>query len=254
MAIVSKVRVRDPLAKALLMAMANYADEECRCWPSQERLAEDTGMSRRSVIRKVEWLSKAGYLSVTVKRDGKSFRNYYQIHGDTESQSNEVHSDTKAPSEVFTVTHSPFHSDTQSQEPVIEPTNSLTAREREADDGLIECKKQITRIYAAQGFQQFPDTGYCELWKARGYDLRLCVAAIGSWMERNKRFVTLKYHDGMLADWHAKPPEGRPQARAGPVTQPRKDTMLDGVRRHFERKAHDRPDETTIDAVAIRTG
>lgn len=35
--------------KLLLLALANYADENMRCWPSQKRLAADTCLSERTV-------------------------------------------------------------------------------------------------------------------------------------------------------------------------------------------------------------
>jgi DNA-binding MarR family transcriptional regulator len=37
--------------KAVLMALANYADANGECWPSQERLARDTEQSVDSVQR-----------------------------------------------------------------------------------------------------------------------------------------------------------------------------------------------------------
>jgi hypothetical protein len=38
-----------PTEKLLLLALANYADEHMRCYPSQKRLAEDTCLSDRSI-------------------------------------------------------------------------------------------------------------------------------------------------------------------------------------------------------------
>jgi Helix-turn-helix domain len=46
-----KQRTGNARRKALLLALANYADAKGVCWPSQERLAEDTEQSIDSVQR-----------------------------------------------------------------------------------------------------------------------------------------------------------------------------------------------------------
>lgn len=123
MAIVAEIKIRDPLAKCLLTAMANYADENCKCFPSQERLADDTGMSIRSVRRKTDWLVRAGFLSVDHERRGRSTINLYKIHPATQSASNTVHPARVSASKPFTRPHSPIHPATVAAEPVIEPVD-----------------------------------------------------------------------------------------------------------------------------------
>ena len=54
-----------PLAKLLLLTLANYADAENKCWPSKERLASDTGMSKSSVCKYLNDLEAAGLVEVT---------------------------------------------------------------------------------------------------------------------------------------------------------------------------------------------
>lgn len=61
-------RIEQPAVKLLLVAYANYADENLVCWPSQEQLAEDTSMSVRSVQRHVKALEAMGYLSKEERR------------------------------------------------------------------------------------------------------------------------------------------------------------------------------------------
>lgn len=46
--------------KFVLVALANYADDEWSCWPSQASLAADTSMDTRSVRRHLSGLEKAG--------------------------------------------------------------------------------------------------------------------------------------------------------------------------------------------------
>lgn len=52
-------KIGDPLAKLLLLALADRADKETgQCWPSLGRLAEDTEMSSATVARKLNYLEE----------------------------------------------------------------------------------------------------------------------------------------------------------------------------------------------------
>lgn len=51
-----------PTAKSVLMAMADYADDTGRCWPSIPTLCEYTCFSRRAVIDAIAWLEANGAL------------------------------------------------------------------------------------------------------------------------------------------------------------------------------------------------
>lgn len=50
-----KQKVGNATGKAILLMLANYADEEGRCFPSQETLATECECSKRSVL---DWLQK----------------------------------------------------------------------------------------------------------------------------------------------------------------------------------------------------
>ena len=52
-----------PAEKLLLLAIANYADEQGRAWPSLERLCTDTGMSRATIKRCFKKLEDGGIIS-----------------------------------------------------------------------------------------------------------------------------------------------------------------------------------------------
>ena len=52
-----------PTAKSVLMAMADYADDSGRCWPSIPTICEYTCFSRRAVIAAIGWLESTGALS-----------------------------------------------------------------------------------------------------------------------------------------------------------------------------------------------
>src|SRR5699024_8871598 len=44
----------------VLLVLANYADEEWSCFPAQERLAQDTAQTTRSVVRQLKQLQSLG--------------------------------------------------------------------------------------------------------------------------------------------------------------------------------------------------
>jgi hypothetical protein len=57
-------RVRPPARKLLLVALANYADKEGVCWPSQARLAYDTEMSLDTIQRQTKKLVADGLMRI----------------------------------------------------------------------------------------------------------------------------------------------------------------------------------------------
>lgn len=52
-----------PSEKLLLIVLANYADEQMKCWPSHSRLAANTCMSERNILRLFTALEAKGLLS-----------------------------------------------------------------------------------------------------------------------------------------------------------------------------------------------
>lgn len=58
-----RVRVGDSLAKLMLMAIANYADEHGKAWPSAGRLAEDCECSVPTARRRIKYLEDAGLVT-----------------------------------------------------------------------------------------------------------------------------------------------------------------------------------------------
>lgn len=63
----------------LLLALADFANDEGECWPSQATLALKTRMSERSVIRMVKKLAEQGAIFIQQERRGRSTRNSYTI-------------------------------------------------------------------------------------------------------------------------------------------------------------------------------
>lgn len=74
-------KVGPPARKLLLLVLANYADEHGICWPSQDTLAANTGMSLDTVQRQTKKLQEAGFLTITrpPKRRGQWQTFVYQL-------------------------------------------------------------------------------------------------------------------------------------------------------------------------------
>ncbi len=66
-----------PGAKLAYSMLLHYAWQNDYCFPGQERLAKDMGAGKRSVIRFMAELGKAGF--VQVKRRGLGQTNLYQL-------------------------------------------------------------------------------------------------------------------------------------------------------------------------------
>src|SRR5688500_5496990 len=71
-----EVRTGSPVLKAVLLAVANYADADGSCWPSQERIAHDTELGERTVRRSLAELEAMGLLRREERRSDrtKSFK------------------------------------------------------------------------------------------------------------------------------------------------------------------------------------
>jgi biotin operon repressor len=67
--------------KFVLVMMANYADEDGKCWPSLNRLADDTSMSRSTIQLAIKGLETAGMLRIEHRsQDGVKLPNYYYLN------------------------------------------------------------------------------------------------------------------------------------------------------------------------------
>lgn len=73
----AKVKTGSTRRKALLQALANYADEVGICWPSQELLADDTEMSVDSVQRHSKALDEMKIIRRTLMPKRRGQFGYY---------------------------------------------------------------------------------------------------------------------------------------------------------------------------------
>ena len=57
--------------RMVLIAIANYAGDDGRAWPSQERIAADSGIALRTCKRHIKWLEENGFLTRQTKHLGQ---------------------------------------------------------------------------------------------------------------------------------------------------------------------------------------
>ena len=70
MALAMNSLVGDPLAKLLLIALADRADKETnQCWPSYARLCQDTEMSMATITRKLSYLEEHSFIYRTKRKN-----------------------------------------------------------------------------------------------------------------------------------------------------------------------------------------
>jgi hypothetical protein len=73
--------IRDPLAKLILISLANHADHTTGfCYPPMKLIAKEASCDRRTVIRKLPLLTDGGYIRIVPDREGKQrLAHYYQL-------------------------------------------------------------------------------------------------------------------------------------------------------------------------------
>jgi len=71
MAWASKQKVKSASQKLVLLMLANYADDQDKCWPSKQTLADTCCMSKSAICSNILQLEKLGFLQVE-KREGTS--------------------------------------------------------------------------------------------------------------------------------------------------------------------------------------
>ena len=112
-----------PTRKLVLMAMADHANDEGVCWPSQERIAIKVGITDRQVRNHVAELIKAGYVEVVERRMLRT--TVWRI---TVADRKPVSAPDRKPVSASTGSQLPTN---HHVEPSIEPSSTLPARKRD---------------------------------------------------------------------------------------------------------------------------
>jgi hypothetical protein len=75
--VILKSDIISPGAKLTYTMLLHFAWSNDYCFPGQERLADDMGMGKRTIVRFMAELERAGYIAV--KRRGLGQTNLYQL-------------------------------------------------------------------------------------------------------------------------------------------------------------------------------
>lgn len=128
--------------RMVLVCLANYAGEDGRAWPSQQRIADEAGCGVRSVKDHLKWLEANDFIARKTKRlgQGNGSRTSYLIslkrlsetlvRGEDIARANNAHADIARANSVTCKGSIPHV--TNRQEPSIDSSNELSdVRQRE---------------------------------------------------------------------------------------------------------------------------
>ena len=75
-----RTKTGDAMAKLVLIALADRANDDGECWPSLEKLVEDCETSKSTIIRKLAWLQDQGFIKrIHRAKDGMKTSNLYRL-------------------------------------------------------------------------------------------------------------------------------------------------------------------------------
>ena len=77
MAAIFESKTLGPTERLVMLALADHADDEGRCYPSIARLCERTGLSERAMQVRIKALSAEGYLVVNANAGPKGCNVYF---------------------------------------------------------------------------------------------------------------------------------------------------------------------------------
>lgn len=186
------IKTGSATVKSVLLAIANYADEEGVCWPSQDQLADDTELSRHSIMRALDQLEEMDLISRERRHRKDGSRSSDLIVLDlsrTEQRCSQQRSTQQQPKS---------HSATA--EPIIEPSISSNRAQRVkreseedeavkvwnnlADDLSLPKVQKMTETRRRKLAARLKDCGGLDGWHAAMSKIRgspLCRGEVGAW-------------------------------------------------------------------------
>ncbi|MBN9243952.1 MAG: helix-turn-helix domain-containing protein [Mesorhizobium sp.] len=204
---VSKVEAGGASGKLLLYALANYADETGRCWPSDARLMSDTEMAERTIRDWKRKLEDAGLIVVERRRNAGGTYQADEIRLCMDGEKQPARNGQPPANPAGGATGISRHSHRQmtaqppaddsnppappyKAEPSVEPPTEPIEREAQARGS--EDRKAVERAFE-RAWRDWPvgSTGSRDeafaAWSALTPDQRTAAkAAIGRWIAANK--------------------------------------------------------------------
>lgn len=99
MAKAMSIKVGNPTRKLVLLKLADNANDNGKCWPSYDHIAEMCEIDRRTAMRHIKALTESGLLTLTYRKGEKgNSSNMYYLHLDGDKLS--LPSDTRSPGVV----------------------------------------------------------------------------------------------------------------------------------------------------------
>ena len=79
-------------AKVLLLALANYAGPDGKCFPGRKTISDETGIPERTITRQISLLKELGLVSVERRMNGnKRTSDIYTLHLENSEDANLAH-------------------------------------------------------------------------------------------------------------------------------------------------------------------
>jgi hypothetical protein len=77
-----KTSIQNPGAKFVLVSLANYADEEDKCFPSKAHISKMTGIAERTIQEHLTFLEEGHYIKKTFRflENGKQTSSVYEVN------------------------------------------------------------------------------------------------------------------------------------------------------------------------------
>lgn len=124
--------IPNPTAKVILLALCNYCNAEGTCYPSQQRLASDTLLNLRTVIRAIHWLEENGLIRVTRQHNKPNFYAMTSMEEDVTNENireNAAWHDNMSPEGVSNITQLPITKGNTSSYDKLSPQNTPAFQE-----------------------------------------------------------------------------------------------------------------------------
>lgn len=161
-----------PTERLIMLALADHADDDGRCYPSIARLCQRTGLKERAIQGNIKKLAEQGYLTL-IAGGGRGNANLFIIHtnpasaagnaGDKPRTRNTV-SDDKTP---HLTTETPHLTTLNPAADAPEPSGTIKEKEeegRELEISGLPDPSLTSRIADALGFNDASGTGWPKYW------------------------------------------------------------------------------------------